>query len=191
MGSNASSAANARTEVHRCKYRINQALGNLERMKTRQVAAMRTAVNHPELLRARAREVVLTDRHIMHLENLRNQAERLDVARVTVDTTEAILKSIDAITKQISSSGLSWESSREALGKFTVATQELEKSSMVVGDAIEDVTGGPPSHDDVDAECNRVLDEYGLSATSQLPDVPLNKPKELRTARELKSQDDA
>lgn len=190
MGNTQDKAAQARTEVHRCKYRLDRELGNLDRMKTQQVAALRAAVSQPRLLRARARELVITRGHIERLEGLRNQVERLSVTRVTVETTTAILNSIKSITEQMSNSGLSWDKSRVTLSQFAIATKELEKSSMMIESTMDETSTNPEEHDDIDDECARVLDEYGLSAAAQLPDAPSGRLERRVSQPELKAFDE-
>lgn len=191
-GAAAAASAKARTEVHRCKFRLDRELAKLKELEGRQVVELRTAASQPRLLRARARELVLTRDHMLRLEGLKNQVTRLGVSRVTVEATASILASIQAITEQINNSGLSWESSRAALSKFAVANQDLDKASMLIESSMDEVSGGTDELDDVDAACAQVLDEFGLSAAAQLPDAPQGRPVERAATRnlELKSHED-
>jgi hypothetical protein len=171
QGSSQSKLSKMRYQTRLALIRLTRECARLKELEAQQAVTLREAAGQPNRLRARAKDLLLTRRHLEKMENFCCQLQSMVTKSVSVAATEHLLSSMKSLTQSIENSKLTWEKSEDLLCDFTEANADMEALSATIGDAM-DATQQPSLNQDIDAEVERVLDEFALSTMAMLPSAP-------------------
>jgi hypothetical protein len=171
QGSSQTKLSKMRYQTRLALIRLTRECERLKGLEAQQAVTLREAAGQPNRLRARAKDLLLTRRHLEKMENFCCQLQSMVTKSVSVAATEHLLSSMKALTQSIEDSKLTWEKSEGLLSDFTDANADMEDLSTMIGDAM-DATQQPSLNQDIDAEVDRVLDEFALTTLAMLPAAP-------------------
>eukprot|EP00878_Enallax_costatus_P001296 GHUV01001442.1.p1 GENE.GHUV01001442.1~~GHUV01001442.1.p1 ORF type:complete len:228 (+),score=68.63 GHUV01001442.1:283-966(+) len=122
---------------------------------------------------------LIRNRHaVTKLYNLKSQLQAVSLRIQTLKSTQAMADAMRGATKamRVMNKRMNLPNMQKILMEFEKQNERMEMTSDMMGDAIDDAMEGEGEEEETDELIGQVLDEIGISTTTQLvsaPDMPV------------------
>lgn len=122
---------------------------------------------------------LIRNRHaVTKLHNLKSQLQAVSLRIQTLKSTQAMADAMRGATKamRVMNKRMNLPNMQKILMEFEKQNERMEMTSDMMGDAIDDAMEGEGEEEETDDLIGQVLDEIGISTTTQLvsaPDMPV------------------
>eukprot|EP00882_Tetradesmus_deserticola_P001488 GHRQ01001608.1.p1 GENE.GHRQ01001608.1~~GHRQ01001608.1.p1 ORF type:complete len:229 (+),score=95.75 GHRQ01001608.1:587-1273(+) len=122
---------------------------------------------------------LIRNRHaVTKLHGLKSQLQAVSLRIQTLKSTQAMADAMRGATKamRVMNKRMNLPNMQKILMEFEKQNERMEMTSDMMGDAIDDAMEGEGEEDETDDLIGQVLDEIGISTTTQLvsaPDMPV------------------
>eukprot|EP00879_Flechtneria_rotunda_P011096 GHRR01011593.1.p1 GENE.GHRR01011593.1~~GHRR01011593.1.p1 ORF type:complete len:166 (+),score=70.62 GHRR01011593.1:437-934(+) len=118
---------------------------------------------------------LIRNRHAVNkLYGLKSQLQAVSLRIQTLKSTQAMADAMRGATKamRVMNKRMNLPNMQRILMEFEKQNERMEMTSDMMGDAIDDAMEGEGEEDETDELIGQVLDEIGISTTTQLASVP-------------------
>jgi len=154
--------------------RERTALQNQEKKLTLEIKKM-AKQGQMGAARIMAKDLVRTRNQVQKFYRLHSQLQAVSLRMQTLQSTQAMAEAMRGVAKAMYSMNrqMNLPAMQRVLMEFEKQTEKMELKSEMMNDTIDDVMEGDNDEQESDEIINQVLDEIGISLTSQLADTPL------------------
>lgn len=179
------SDAEAEQKMRASVRRLNREIERMRVLETEQVKATREAgeAGHLQQCRERALALAATRRFVQQLEGCRERVRRLGMHLSTTRSLSEQVEIMESVSQSMVGVGgqLDVEQVRALVGQFQASAVRMQTLHDAVGSSIEDAEVGDGSlEEESEAMVAAILDELNIGLRANLPEVPLQRPRERR-----------
>eukprot|EP00879_Flechtneria_rotunda_P001741 GHRR01001904.1.p1 GENE.GHRR01001904.1~~GHRR01001904.1.p1 ORF type:complete len:227 (+),score=85.96 GHRR01001904.1:177-857(+) len=129
---------------------------------------------HMDAVKVMAKSLIRNRHAVNKLYGLKSQLQAVSLRIQTLKSTQAMADAMRGATKamRVMNKRMNLPNMQRILMEFEKQNERMEMTSDMMGDAIDDAMEGEGEEDETDELIGQVLDEIGISTTTQLASVP-------------------